>query len=82
MKPNPLTGAEQDVLWCLFMHGPTEDGDVPSKAGRSDLVDRGFAARHEGFNWLTDEGTRTCIEIGFGPRKYKRQRELAEARRR
>lgn len=67
----PLTGAEYDTLWCLFRHGPTWDGNLPSKAGRSGLVDRGLADRGNGWNWLTSDGTLLAIEIGMGERKEK-----------
>lgn len=72
--PKPLTGAEQDTLWCLFRHGPTWDGEVPSKAGRSGLVERGLADRGDGWNWLTSDGTRIALEIGMGDRKEKATR--------
>lgn len=41
----PLTGAEIDTLVTLVEHGPLWDGDVPSKAGRDDLIARGLAVR-------------------------------------
>lgn len=41
----PLTGAEIDTLAALVEHGPLWDGEVPSKSGRDDLIDRGFAVR-------------------------------------
>lgn len=77
IPPTPLTGAEIETLWCLFAHGPTWDGEVPSKAGRSALFDRGLVQRYEGWNWLTDEGVRTAVEIGLGEKKDKWQRERA-----
>lgn len=41
----PLTGAELDTLVALVEHGPLWDGDVPSKAGRDDLIARRLAVR-------------------------------------
>jgi hypothetical protein len=41
----PLTGAEIDTLVALVEKGPLWDGDVPSKAGRDDLIARGLAVR-------------------------------------
>jgi len=40
-----MTGAEIDTLVALVERGPLWDGDVPSKSGRNDLIDRGFATR-------------------------------------
>lgn len=40
-----LSGAEIDTLIALIEHGPLWDGDVPSKRGRDDLIDRGLAVR-------------------------------------
>lgn len=70
--PAGLSGAEIDTLWCLFLHGPTEDGSVPSRAGRSSLVDRGFADRGDGLNWLTSEGVQVGIDMGFAEKKERR----------
>lgn len=69
LKTEPLTGAAIDVLWCLFKHGPTLDGEVPSKAGRSQLVDLGMADRHDGWNWLTREGVEAAIAFGYDRKK-------------
>ncbi len=38
-----LTGAEIDTLVALIEHGPIEDGDVPSKSARNDLIVKGLA---------------------------------------
>lgn len=40
-----LSGAGMDTLVCLCKHGPTWDGDVPSKAGRNELLEKGLAAK-------------------------------------
>lgn len=73
--PKALTGAEWEVMWCLFKHGPTWDGEVPSKAGRSDLFDRGLVQRADGWNWLTDDGVKIDVEIGMGERKDREARK-------
>jgi len=54
--PAELSGAEIDVIRALGKRGPLEDGELPSKAGRSDLCDRGYVTAAEGMNTLTDEG--------------------------
>lgn len=74
----PLSGAALDVMWCLFAHGPTWDGDVPSKSGRTELVELGLAERHEGWQWLTWNGHVAAIDAGYGERKEKWQRERRE----
>lgn len=40
-----MTGAQIDTLIALVERGPLGDGDVPSKSGRSDLIDAGLAIR-------------------------------------
>ena len=40
-----MTGAEIDCLVALVEIGPLWDGDIPSKCGRDDLIDRGLAVR-------------------------------------
>jgi len=40
-----MTGAEIDTLIALVERGPLWDGDVPSKWGRDDLIDKGLAVR-------------------------------------
>ena len=75
-----LTGAALDVFWSLYRYGPSEDGDVPSKVGRDQLVELGLAARHNGINWLTSDGTIAAIDAGYAERKYKAQREARKGR--
>lgn len=41
----PLTGAEIDTLVALIENGPLMDGYEPSKSGRNDLIERGYAVR-------------------------------------
>lgn len=74
----PLSGAALDTLWCLFAHGPTWDGDVPSKAGRNELVDLGLMERYDGWQWLNREGVETAIDAGYGDRKEKWSRERSK----
>ncbi|ASW06288.1 hypothetical protein [Rhizobium sp. 11515TR] len=71
--PKGLSGAERDTLWCLFRNGPTWDGDLPSKSGRSDLIDKGYAERGDGWNWLTTAGVLLALELGMGVTKENRQ---------
>ena len=58
--PSGMSGAAKEVLWCLFLHGPTWDGDLPSKSGRNDLVEYKLADRGQGFQWVTRTGMEVC----------------------
>lgn len=66
---NPLSGAAIDTLWCLFLHGPTWDGNLPSKAGRDELHDRDLIERYEGWQWLTKAGVMAAMGRGFDRKK-------------
>ncbi len=69
-----------DTLWCLFCHGATWDGDMPSKTGRDEMVRLGLVERHEGWQWLTWNGHVAAIDAGLGDRKEKWQRQQRESR--
>lgn len=72
-----MSGAARDTLRCLFFHGPTRDGDVPSKMGRDDLVELGLAERWQGWQWLTREGidfSVTVMLLDTEKDKWQRQR--------
>lgn len=54
-------GAALDTLIALVEHGPLDDGDVPSKGGRDDLLSLGLAAKvivngRDGFQAATYAG--------------------------
>jgi len=51
-----LSGAAEDVLRALAKRGPLEDGDLPSKVGRSELLEAGLVQCDDGANWLTESG--------------------------
>lgn len=77
-----LNGAAADVLRCLFFHGPTWDGNVPSKSGRDELVRMGLAARGNGWQWLTSAGMEACFANGIHDEKdrYEANKRKREAR--
>jgi hypothetical protein len=76
-----LSSWARESMRCLFFHGPTLDGDLPSKEGRSELVRLGLAARHQGYNWLTDYGVEFAVDrMLLGPQKETWQRKRREAR--
>ena len=52
----PMSSSAIDVLRQLFLRGPVWDGNLVSKAGRTELVDSGYAAQSDGWQWLTDRG--------------------------
>ena len=64
-----LSGAEIDVLWCLFKNGPTWDGNIPSKTGRNDLIDRGLVYRDDGWSILTVDGFHAAVAAGMDKKK-------------
>lgn len=56
-----LSGAEVDTLGALINAGPVWDGDLPSKAGRNNLVELGLATKcvcngRQGFQAATYRG--------------------------
>lgn len=42
---NDLSAGARETLRCLIYKGPTWDGDVPSKAGRDELLRKGLASK-------------------------------------
>lgn len=72
-----LSPAADETLVCLFLRGPTADGDLPSKAGRTELVRIGLVDRGQGWNWLTSDGIGEAIRRGLHVRKDTLDRERA-----
>lgn len=68
-----LSGSAAETLRCLFFHGPTWDGNVPSKSGRDELVDMKLAARANGWQWLTRAGIDACFANGIHDEKDRRE---------
>jgi len=71
-----LSGAERETIWCLFKHGPTHDGNVPSKSTRDDLVSKGLVQRGHGYAWLTLAGVKSAVLLGMDSKKDRYLREL------
>jgi hypothetical protein len=69
-----MSSAAREVMRCLFLYGPTWDGDVPSKMGRGELVKKGFAEHEFGFAWLTRAGMEFAIQ-SMEMDRAKEQRE-------
>lgn len=79
-----MTGAEIDTLVALVERGPLWDGDVPSKAGRDDLILSGFAVRivmagADGYTAATYAG-RDAYKRHFGTALGGEADTIAEAR--
>ena len=68
------SGAIRDVLQCLFFHGPTWDGNIPSKAARDGLCKLGLVHHEFGFAFLTRDGVEVCINAGLDREKEKWER--------
>jgi hypothetical protein len=64
-----LSGAEWDVLWCLFRNGATWDGNIPSKVGRNSLINKDLAYRDQGWTILTIHGFHAAIAAGMDKKK-------------
>lgn len=75
---NALSSAERDVLTQLFLNGPTQDGDLCSKAARDELVEYGLARRCNGWNFLSASGVAMGLDGRLGDRKESR--DLLRAR--
>lgn len=67
-----MSSAARAVLEQLFLFGPRLDGDVASKSGRSDLVDKGLCERWNGWNWLTKAGVQFAVDVMLLERRKDR----------
>lgn len=67
--------AAQETLRCLFFHGPTMDGNLPSKMGMAELVDRDMAYKINGWNYLTGFGVQTGLTLGMDKEKQAWEQE-------
>lgn len=65
------TGAVRDVMRCLFFHGPTWDGNIPSKAARDGLCSMGLVQHRFGYAWLTEAGVEVAVNAGLDREKEK-----------
>lgn len=57
-----ITPTAMEVLGQLFINGPTWDGNLISKEGRSELVEKRYVDRWEGWNWLTELGVQWAVQ--------------------
>ena len=73
-KFRDLSASAKETMRCLFFHGPTWDGNVPSKQGRGELCNLGLAEHAFGFAWLTRDGVQVAIDFGMDREKERWQR--------
>lgn len=77
-----MNAAEAETLKCLFFHGPTMDGNLPSKFGMAGLVDRDMAYKINGWNYLTGLGVQSALDRGLDREKQsweQDRRDLSHA---
>lgn len=72
MQSVDLAPDEKECLQQLFFNGPTWDGDLVSKAGRTGLVQRGYAEYCNGWQQLTSAGFNLAVRAGLGDDKERR----------
>ena len=72
MQSIDLAPDEKECLQQLFFNGPTWDGDLVSKAGRTGLVNRGYAERCNGWQQLKSAGFELAVRAGLGDDKERR----------
>lgn len=70
-----LSSSAIESMRCMFLHGPTYDGNIPSKAGRDELFDLKLATRIRGYSWLTAEGMRMALDNGLDRDKERWERD-------
>lgn len=53
------------MIDCLlqFAKGPVWDGNLISKSHRDHLYNKGYIQRGFGWQWLTEKGVRTLVEL-------------------
>lgn len=76
MQSIDLAPDEKECLQQLFFRGPTWDGDLVSKAGRTGLVQRGYAERCNGWQQLTSAGFELAVRAGLGDDKERRDNRM------
>jgi hypothetical protein len=63
LKGFELTNAEYETFKCLFFHGPTWDGNVPSKMSRDILCRKGYVEHKFAYAWLTESGVEFAVKV-------------------
>lgn len=76
----PLSPTAIEVLYQLFLHGPTYDGNVISKQARDELFDLKLIGRHNGYQFLLVAGVRLVLQNGMDRKKETQMRREREQR--
>lgn len=71
-----LNCSAREALWQLFLCGPTWDGNLISKEGNDALCRASLAQRLDGWTYLTGEGVRHSLAMGYGGEKEKEPRHV------
>ncbi len=69
-----LSAGEREVLWCLFLHGPTWDGNIPCKNSRGKLFKDGYVTRYNGHTTLTHKGLVLALDLKMDIDKERYER--------
>lgn len=67
----PLSLGAGAVFKQLFRNGPTWDGDIIDKEGRSQLIREGLAFRVNGWTSLTQDGLEVAVDTPFADQKIQ-----------
>ena len=70
---------KNEVLAQLFTDGPTWDGDLIAKSDRNELVRLNLVDCWEGWNFLTEKGVQTAVQVGMTTRHHVDQRWYKKA---
>jgi len=75
-----LSSGAKEVMMQLFVMGPTWDGNLVSKQGRSELIEYGLVFKVEGFQSLTESGLLMAISCDVSgwkdQRWHRKQKQL------
>jgi hypothetical protein len=75
-----MSSGARECLQQLFLNGPTWDGDLASKNGRSELYKQGFVFIWNGWQSLTEAGMKFAVDVMLLDQvKEKRDRERRRA---
>ena len=78
LHPSELGPGIVDVVRCLFIHGPTWDGDIPSKSARDALHSFGYISRQKGWQTLTDQGLELALSLSLDREKESRKWKMTQ----
>lgn len=80
-KVEGLSSAAIETIGQLYVNGPTWDGNVASKQGRSELIRAGLAWHAHGYASLNSEGVRVAVEWDIRDLQKRNQERWLKKRR-